>query len=83
MDDIKCILMDIINRLDRIEESIKKLEQKQEEINESNHNMNSHIKFIENVYDNVKKPLSYVTHKINNFIDYSSNNIPQLPNLPE
>ena len=68
MEDIKLILNDIINRLDRIEERIIHLEQKQEEIKESTHNMDSHIQFIENVYDNVKKPLSYVTHKINNFI---------------
>ena len=82
IDEIKLILNEIINRLDRIEERIINLETKQEEIKESTHNMDSHIHFIENVYDNVKKPLSYVAHKINNFIDYSSSNTPELPSLP-
>ena len=30
--------------------------------------MDTHIDFIENVYENVKHPLNFVTNKINNYI---------------
>ncbi len=77
MDEIKIMLIEIINRLDRIEERLNKIDVKQEEIKDSTTNMDSHIQFINNVYDNVKKPLSYVANKFNNYIDYS-NNLPEL-----
>ena len=35
--------------------------------------MGSHIDFIENVYENVKHPLGYITNKIK-YITYSDNN---------
>jgi len=78
MEEIKTMLIEIINRLDKIEEKLHKIDIKQEEIKDSTSNMDGHIQFINNVYDNVKKPLSYVATKINNYIDYSPNNLPEL-----
>ncbi len=49
------------------------MENNQEVIKNNSINMNNHIDFINNIYDNVKKPLSYVTNKINNYIEYSNN----------
>ena len=34
--------------------------------------MGSHIDFVENVYENVKHPLGYITNKINNVIKGSN-----------
>ncbi len=72
MEDIKIILMDILNRLDKIEEQLNKMNTIQEEVKKSTLNMDNHIEFINDIYDNVKKPLSYVSNKINNYMDYSS-----------
>jgi hypothetical protein len=67
------ILNEINKKLDRIEERLIKLERTQDK-------MDTHIDFIENVYENVKHPLNFVTNKINNYI---SNEEPkQIENRP-
>ena len=44
--------------------------------------MGEHIDFIENVYQNIKYPLSYICNKVNSiaFIDLNKNNILELDN---
>ncbi len=70
MDDIITILNEINKKLDRIEERLITLEKTQDK-------MDTHIDFIEHVYDNVKHPLNYLTNKVNNYLQYSnSNNLP-------
>ena len=70
MEEVKLLLNEIINRLDKIEERLKNIEEKQDKITDSTNNMDNHIQFVENVYDNMSKykvfkPLSY-------FINYRS-----------
>jgi hypothetical protein len=72
MNDINQKLDIIINKLDKLEERLNIIEGKQESISIGTDNMNNHINFINNVYDNVKRPLSYVTNKINNYIEYNN-----------
>ncbi len=67
MDDIITILNEINKKLDRIEERLITLEKTQDK-------MDTHIDFIEHVYDNVKHPLNYLTNKVNNYLQYSSTN---------
>jgi hypothetical protein len=61
------ILNDINKKLDRIEERLIKLEKTQDK-------MDTHIDFIEDVYDNIKHPLNYVTNKVNNYLQLSNSN---------
>ncbi len=61
------ILNEINKKLDRIEERLITLEKTQDK-------MDTHIDFIEHVYDNVKHPLNYLTNKVNNYLQYSSTN---------
>jgi hypothetical protein len=67
MEEIITILNDINKKLDRIEERLINLEKIEEK-------MDTHIDFIEEVYNNIKHPLNYVTNKINNYLQYGSDN---------
>ncbi len=74
MEDIITILNNqrlILIKLDRIEERLIKLENTQDK-------MDSHIDFIEDVYDNIKHPLNYVTNKVNSYLQLSGSNNQQL-----
>ncbi len=82
MDEIKLILINILNRLERIEEKIDSIEKKQNDIQNSTSHMDNHIQFIENVYDKVKQPLAYATNKLNNLMSYNQGK-PSEINLPE
>ena len=64
---------EIINRLERIEE---KLDKNQKHLDCIENNDENHRQFINNVYDNVRKPFQYFINKISYF---SGNNI-ELPN---
>ena len=35
--------------------------------------MDTHIDFIEDIYENIKHPLNYVTSKVNNYLSISNN----------
>ena len=61
------ILNEINKKLDRIEERLINLEKTQDK-------MDTHIDFIEDVYDNIKHPLNYVTNKVNNYLQLSRSN---------
>ena len=61
------------NRLEKIEENYNKInKQLNEEVLNECKKMGSHIDFVENVYENVKHPLGYITNKINNVIKGSN-----------
>ncbi len=64
---------EIINRLERIEEKLDKIQKHLDYIENNDEN---HRQFINNVYDNVRKPFQYFINKISYF---SGNNI-ELPN---
>jgi hypothetical protein len=64
---------EIINRLDRIEKYLDKLDKKLDNIENKDEN---HRQFINDVYDNVRKPFEYIINKVSYF---SGNNI-ELPN---
>ncbi len=59
------ILNNINNKLDKIEERLIKIEGSQNK-------MDTHIDFIEDIYDNVKHPLNYITNKVNNYLQYTN-----------
>ncbi len=61
------LLNEINIKIDRIEERLIKLENSQNK-------MDTHIDFIENIYENIKNPLNYVTNKVNNYLQHSSSN---------
>ncbi len=65
---------EIIYRLDRIE---KKLDNIQKHLNYIENNDENHRQFINNVYDNVRKPFQYIINKVTYF---SGNNNIELPN---
>ena len=60
------LLNEINKKLDRIEERLIKLENTQTK-------MDTHIDFIEDIYENIKHPLNYVTSKVNNYLSISNN----------
>ncbi len=64
---------EIINRLERIEEKLDKIQKHLDCIENNDEN---HRQFINNVYDNVRKPFQYIINKVTYF---SGNNI-ELPN---
>ncbi len=83
MEQIICMLNEINSRLDKIDEKLKNIENKQNDINKSISHMDNHIQFIENVYDKIKKPLAYATNKISFFMNSTSNNSVTNTNLPD
>ena len=75
MDEVLKKLEAIEKRLENIENSINRVEEKIDNINnrldgvEMNTNMmGNHIHFVEDVYERVKRPLNYITTRINNMI---------------
>lgn len=82
MEEVIKLLNNINNRLDVIDKRIEKIENKLNGIDKSTSNMDSHIQFVENVYDKIKQPLAYATNKINYFISNNSSNYNET-NLPE
>ena len=71
-NNILLLLENINNRLKVIEDKIDELKKKQDDITNSSNKMDKHIDFIETVYENVKHPLNYISHKfnkVNNFIN--------------
>lgn len=65
-------MVEIYKRLDNIDSKIKELEIKVDKIIDLLENdvkpncdkMNSHINFVDSVYENVKNPLHYICNKI-------------------
>ncbi len=69
------ILSEMNEKIDRIEQKIDMLLEKMEiNVKECN-KMGEHIDFIENVYDTVKFPLSYICDKVNVFSGSDTNSL--------
>jgi archaellum component FlaC len=83
MEQIICMLNEINSRLDKIEIKLQNIENKQDDINKSTTLMDTHIQFVENVYDKIKQPLAYATNKISYFMNSSNNNSLTDSNLPD
>ncbi len=68
LENIEKRLDNIENRLENIENDIHNINHKMNGIEVNTNMMGSHIHFVEDVYERVKKPLNYLTNKINNMI---------------
>jgi len=86
MNEIKLDILSINRRLEEIHEKLDKILLNQQNdtfnINKINKdveffskNMNSHISFIESVYDNIKSPFCFILNKI------SKTTLPENPKL--
>ena len=74
MTTIKKIL-ELNEKIDRIEEKIDMLLEKMDISVKECNKMGEHIDFIENVYDTVKFPLSYICDKVNVFSGTETNSL--------
>jgi hypothetical protein len=68
---------EIINRLERIE---KKLDNIQKHLDYIENNDENHRQFINNVYDNIRRPFQYFINKIAYFSNNNNINNIELPN---
>ena len=68
MDIIIAKLESIEKRLDNIENRLENIENNINNIQVNTNMMGSHIHFVEDVYERVKRPLNYITTRINNMI---------------
>ena len=72
---------EIQNKLVSLDKKITNIEEKldtiikliEEDVKPNCEKMNTHIDFVDNVYDNVKNPLGFLCNKINYFKGYNSN----------
>lgn len=75
------ILIRIENRLQSIETRLDSMENTlHAKVFKSCEKMSEHIDFIENVYDNVQQPLSYIVNKVNRVLGYQNSDLPSLTN---
>lgn len=71
----------ILNKIDNLENKINNLHNKFYDLNQKIDSdviieckkMGSHINFVENVYDNVKQPLGYISNKVKSLINKNDN----------
>ena len=68
LESIEKRLDNIENRLGNIENNVENINMKMNGIEVNTNMMGNHIHFVEDVYEKVKRPLNYITHKINNMI---------------
>ena len=67
--------MNIDQRLDAIESKVDMiLELLQKDVQPNCQKMNTHINFVENVYENVKNPLGFICSKVNYLRDHNPAN---------
>jgi hypothetical protein len=77
MEDNKYINLNIINLLNEINKKLDRIEERLIKLEKTQDKMDTHIDFIEDVYENIKHPLNYVTNKMNNYLQSpGSNNLP-------
>jgi archaellum component FlaC len=69
MDEILKKLEAIEKRLENIENSIDKINNRLDGVEVNTTMMGNHIHFVEDVYDKVKKPLYYISNRINRMIE--------------
>ena len=67
--------MNVDQRLDAIESKVDMiLELLQKDVQPNCQKMNTHINFVENVYENVKNPLGFICSKVNYLRDHNPAN---------
>ena len=73
---------DILNRLEKVEEQLKILIQKIDNLNTSCSRMDNHIDFVEKTYDVLRSPLNLLTNMTSSFYGQveDNNNLPELGN---
>jgi len=53
-----------LDKIDEIDKRLQKIEERMDKIQKSASNMDSHINFVENIYDVVKLPFSNLLHAL-------------------
>lgn len=64
MEKQNSIYLEILEKLNKIEEKLEIIQNDINDIKKSSNNMDNHISFIETVYENVKSPFYYIMNKI-------------------
>jgi len=84
----KKLLINLINKIDKLQNSVDKLQQEMEKItinqcdlSKKCDKMSQHIDFIDNVYEKVRQPLGYVCNKISSIIGNEIENPNTLPSI--
>ena len=74
MEEQNSIYLEILEKLNKIEGKLEIIQNDINDIKKSSNNMDTHISFIETVYENVKNPFYYIMNKIKpiNVIDYKT-----------
>ena len=75
VENINIKLNLVEEKLNLVEEKLNVNEKKLDKISESSDNMDHHINFIDNIYDNVKYPLNFMVNKVNRLANYSNSNL--------
>ncbi len=75
MEDKKEINIQFLNLLNEINKKLDRIEDRLIKLESTQNKMDTHIDFIEDVYENIKHPLNYVTNKVNNYLQYSGSNV--------
>lgn len=73
----------IINMLKNMDERLIKIESKLEINNISCNKMSEHINFVDDVYNNMRKPLNYIKFNIERIIGDVHTELPQLSNIKQ
>lgn len=55
----------LIKKIENLENKIENLERKLDNIHKETQRMDSHVTFVENIYQNVKSPFHYLMNKVN------------------
>jgi chaperonin cofactor prefoldin len=76
-------MLKILNeKLDLIDSKIDKLSRKTDEVEKSCDVMRVHIQFVESTYSVVRKPLNYLTNRINTMFTSNATDV-ELPQIEE
>lgn len=64
MEEKNSIYLEILEKLNKIEEKLEIMQNDINNIKKASNNMDNHISFVETVYDTVKNPFYYIMNKI-------------------
>lgn len=72
MEEENSIYLEILEKLNKIEQKLEIMQNDINNIKKSSINMDNHISFVETVYDTIKSPFYYIMNKIKpiQIIDY-------------
>lgn len=76
------MLQKINEKLEIIDSKIDKLSLKTEDVEKSCDVMRGHIQFVESTYNVVRKPLNYLTNRINSMLTSNGSDV-ELPQIEE